>query len=198
MCNEYGNHIPYSRYVEEFTHLRLPVFVAGNGPDLAPRDGIRIRDTAPVILRRAEGVELAELPWAPRGPNKKPIFNFRSEGRRFGKSTRCLIPASHFYEFTVPRHAKQKRKEKWGFTVAGRDWFCIAGIVRPDGLDGLPCFTMLTTAPGPDVAPIHERQIVVLLRADWCAWLDLSKPESQLLRPLPAGSLQAQLEPARE
>jgi putative SOS response-associated peptidase YedK len=50
-------------------------------------------------------------------------------------------------------------------------------------------FTILTTEPGPDVAPIHNRQVVVLKRADWRAWLDRIKPEPELLRPLPAGSL---------
>ena len=50
-------------------------------------------------------------------------------------------------------------------------------------------FTLLTTAPGPDVAPIHNRQMVVLDRADWMAWLDLTRPEADLLRALPAGSL---------
>ena len=50
-------------------------------------------------------------------------------------------------------------------------------------------FTLLTTAPGPDVSPIHDRQTVVLERADWLAWLELSRPEAQLLQPLPAGSL---------
>jgi putative SOS response-associated peptidase YedK len=194
MCNDYGNRIPYSRYVEEFSHLRLPVFVEGNGPDLTPRADIRIRDTAPVILRAGDGVQLSELIWAPRAANRKPVFNFRSEGRRFGNSTRCLIPASHFFEFAAPGNPKQKRKAKWRFTLAGADWFCIAGIVRPDALDGSPCFTMLTTEPGPDVAPIHDRQVVALARDDWRAWLDLTKPESELLRPLPAGSLKAQIE----
>ena len=50
-------------------------------------------------------------------------------------------------------------------------------------------FTLLTTDPSPDVAPIHDRQMVVLDRSDWLAWLDLTRPESELLRPLPAGSL---------
>lgn len=49
-------------------------------------------------------------------------------------------------------------------------------------------FTQLKTEPGPDVAPIHDRQIVVLERADWLVWLDLAKPEAELLRPLPSGS----------
>jgi putative SOS response-associated peptidase YedK len=39
------------------------------------------------------------------------------------------------------------------------------------------------------LAPIHNRQMVVLDRSDWLAWLDLSRPEAELLRPLPAGSL---------
>jgi putative SOS response-associated peptidase YedK len=196
MCNDYGNRVPYSRYVEEFSHLRLPLMAEGNGPDLTPRDDIRIRDTAPVIIRTREGVELTERVWAPRAASKKPMFNFRSEGRSFGKSTRCLIPASHFFEFTTPADRKQKRKDKWRFTLAGADWFCIAGLIRLDAIDAAACFTMLTTEPGPDVAPYHDRQVVLLQREEWGAWLDLVRPESELLRPLPAGSLDAQLEEA--
>jgi putative SOS response-associated peptidase YedK len=30
---------------------------------------------------------------------------------------------------------------------------------------------------------------VVVDRKDWLAWLDLRRPEAELLRPLPAGSL---------
>jgi putative SOS response-associated peptidase YedK len=39
------------------------------------------------------------------------------------------------------------------------------------------------------VAPIHDRQMVILERSDWKAWLDLTRPEAELLQPLPAGSL---------
>jgi putative SOS response-associated peptidase YedK len=55
--------------------------------------------------------------------------------------------------------------------------------------DGGEAFTLLTTAPGPDVAPIHDRQMVVLERSDWQAWLEQTGIEAALLRPLPAGSL---------
>jgi putative SOS response-associated peptidase YedK len=91
----------------------------------------------------------------------------------------------------APADPKQKRKDKWRFTLAGVDWFCIAGIIRAGAIDGKPCFTMLTTEPGEDVAPYHDRQVVVLQREDWAAWLDL--PEAELLRPLPTGSLKAQM-----
>jgi putative SOS response-associated peptidase YedK len=55
---------------------------------------------------------------------------------------------------------------------------------------------MLTTRPGPDVAPVHDRQVGVLAPSDWRAWLDLTRPEGELLRPLPAGSLAARIEPS--
>ena len=49
--------------------------------------------------------------------------------------------------------------------------------------------TMLTTAPGPDIAPIHDRQVCVLHPNQWPEWLFLTKPEAELLVPLPAGTL---------
>ena len=52
---------------------------------------------------------------------------------------------------------------------------------------------MLTTAPGPDIAPIHNRQVVILRPQDWRAWLELSRPEDELLRPLPASSLAVEM-----
>jgi hypothetical protein len=47
-----------------------------------------------------------------------------------------LIPASHFFEYTMPANPKQKRKDKWRFTLVGADWFCSAGIMRADAVDG--------------------------------------------------------------
>jgi putative SOS response-associated peptidase YedK len=45
---------------------------------------------------------------------------------------------------------------------------------------------MLTCEPGPDVAPYHDRQIVILKRPDWSGWL---KTGEASLGPLPAGAL---------
>jgi putative SOS response-associated peptidase YedK len=52
---------------------------------------------------------------------------------------------------------------------------------------GGAAFTPLTTEPGPDVAPIHDRQMVILERAAWPAWLEQTGNEAELLRALPAG-----------
>jgi putative SOS response-associated peptidase YedK len=86
-------------------------------------------------------------------------------------------------------HRQKPPKSKWKFTKTGEDWFCFAGLWRPMPDGAGDAFTILTTEPGADVTPIHNRQVVVLERADWLAWLDLTKPEPELLRPLPAGSL---------
>jgi putative SOS response-associated peptidase YedK len=59
-------------------------------------------------------------------------------------------------------------------------------VKTPDGSGD--AFTLLTTDPGPDVAPIHDRQMVNLDRADWLAWFELTRSEAELLRPFPRGA----------
>ena len=101
MCNDFGNNVPYSAYLEAFSQIRAPVVFPTAAPNLEPRDDIWPTEIAPVFRRREEGVELVQLRWGfpPARPKGAPVINFRSEGRRFPKG-RCLIPASHFFEFT--------------------------------------------------------------------------------------------------
>ena len=188
MCNDYRNRIPLDALRYAFPGLETP----GGAPNLEPRDDVRITDAAPVVRATASGGrELVQLRWSWPGPGGKPVYNFRSDGRRF-PSGRCLIPADGFYEFTDPEPPapKRARKTKWLFTMTGEPWFCIAGLVRPGAApDGADAFAMLTTEPGPDVAPVHPRQVVVLGPGDWARWLD-GDASRALLRPSPAGALQ--------
>ena len=155
-------------------------------PNFEPRD-IRITERAPIVRARADGAgwELVERRWSWPGSGGKPVYNFRSEGRSFA-SGRCLILADAFYEYTAPADPKAKRKDRWRFTLPDGGLFAIAGLVRAAPEIG-EAFAMLTTEPGPDVAPYHGRQIVVLTAAEWERWL--TGPDSSLLRPLPVGSL---------
>ncbi len=186
MCNDFGNRVPYSTYVEEFAEVRIPVRFPEAAPNLEPRDDIWPTEIAPVIRQTDEGIEFTQLRWGfpPPRPKAPAIINFRSEGRRFPKG-RCLVPASHFFEFT----GTKSPKSKWRFTKADEEWFCFAGLWRPMADGSGDAFTLLMTEPGPDVAPIHNRQVVVLERVDWQAWLGLAKPETELLQALTAGSL---------
>lgn len=180
MCNNYRLHVPANQLFAPFTEAGLVLATPEGLPNLEARD-YRIGDRAPVIVQGESGPQLITAPWAWKAPNGKPVFNFRSEGRAFAHATRCLIPADGFYEFTDP--VVVGKKTKWLFNLVGQPWFWIAGIVR----DG--AFTMLTTAPGPDVAPYHDRQIVVLPPGAGLHWLEMTAPEDLILAPGREGML---------
>lgn len=187
MCNDYEQQIAWEAYTKAMAALELGVAIHNSEIDLAPADDVRIGDLAPVMRAAGNAIELVPMgfgfpPAKPKGP---PVFNYRSEGRKFGGSRRCVIPASAFFEFTGTKYPKAKHR----FTLNDAPFMGIAGIWRECGDDRPPTFAMLTTAPGPDVEPIHDRQIVVLPPSEWGAWIYLSKPEARLLRSLPAGSL---------
>lgn len=112
----------------------------------------------------------------------KPVFNFRSEGRSFAKSDRCLIPADGSYEFTKPEAPKQRRKDHL-FTLAGEPLVLDSGPGEARRLRHADHLARSGHRPLPD------RQIVVLPRAEGMDWLTLSKPEATILRPLPEGRL---------
>lgn len=187
MCNEVRRRVALGQIRDDFSQIRIPLRFPEGLPNLAPLDSIRITDPNAIVRRGEEGAELVVRRWSWPGAGGKPVYNFRSEGREFS-SGRCLIVADGFYEFTKPADPKQKRKDKWLFTKRGEPWFCIAGLWRNAPEVG-EAFTMLTTEPCADVAPYHHRQIAVLNRDDWARWLDPAVPAREVLKPLPAGSL---------
>ena len=136
-------------------------------------------DQRRIIVRYGEdGVEMVELRWGlkPREPGGRPFNLVRSEGRTF-PSHRCLVPASAF--------RLTHRGRPLEFSLADGDWFYFAGIWRPAAPDWPEAYAILTIAANPDVAPYQDRQMAVLRRQQRMAWLDLSCPQDELLRPLP-------------
>jgi len=196
MCNDYRNNVDLDTIASDFSDLRIKITFPDGAPNIQARDDIQITDVAPIV--RAASVrgtaELVQRRWSWPGPTGKPVYNFKSEGRAFGEN-RCLIIADGFYEFTDPvpieGAPKKKLKDKWLFTLAGHRWFCIAGIYRNSPEVG-EAFTMLTIPPGPDIAPYHDRQIVVLPPDRWAHWLDPHVPAQDILTALPQGSLEVQ------
>ncbi len=190
MCNEYARQIALGKLAEEFSRTKpLPPFSWRDGRipnDLGGKASVRIRDTAPIFRLQQDQLVAEMATWAWQTPRGKPVFNFVSENRDFTNSDRVLILATGFYEFTDPANPKILLKDKHLFSRPGEDWFWIAGIVQQD------CFTMLTAAPGPDVAPYHDRQIVTLSAAAGLDWLKLSWPPATLLQTPPAGTFAVQ------
>lgn len=187
MCNDYELHVAWAEYCKMMQALELGIPTQQSELDLPQADDIRINDIGPVMRAAGNGVELVPMNFGfpPSGPRGGPVFNFRSEGRHFDKSNRCLVPASAFFEFTGKKYPKAKHR----FALQDAPFMAIAGLWRESKGDNLPAFTMLTTEPGEDVKPYHNRQVVVLPPEHWGPWLYLTKPESTLLRPLPSRSL---------
>jgi putative SOS response-associated peptidase YedK len=194
MCNEHRRTVELGKISDAFAQLRIPLRFPEGAPNLAALASIRITDPSAIVRRSNEeehAAELVQRRWSWPGPTGKPVFNYRSEGREFGNSTshgRCLIIADGFYEYTAPEEGS-KRKTRWLFTTGDEELFGIAGLWRTHAAVGEAC-TMLTVEPGPDVAPYHSRQIVIVPRADWGSWLDGSAPAADVLRPSAAGTLQ--------
>jgi len=216
MCNAFGYTQPVARLVADFESLAPFVFEGGRIPNLEPRDMFRPTNHAPVIrpldpARPAAGVELVELRWwlipfFHKGAVKDwkaMCTNARSETidttpafREPYKRRRCVVPATHFFEWKKlepdnPKTAKQKMR----ITAAGREAFYFAGLwdrASPADAEGpMETFTIATCAPGPDMAEIHNRQPVILDAARAAQWLALDGPGKALLHFGPAGELVA-------
>jgi putative SOS response-associated peptidase YedK len=191
MCNLYSEKVSYRQLVDEFSQLKLPIVIPAPGaaPNLEPLEQVRPTDVAPIIRPAEGGVELARLKWgfAPVRPKAPPVTNFRSEGRRFGRG-RCLVPVTCFFEFTGSKYPKTR----WRFTETGQEWLCMAGLWRRADGDWPESFTLLTTQPGPDVKPYHDRQVVVLPRERWAAWLDPETDPAEVLVCGPEGMLRVE------
>lgn len=187
MCNDYRLEVDIASIMEDFDDLKIKIDLPEGTPNVAAREDIKITDIAPIV-RSAEGGggELVNRRWSWPGQKGKPVYNFQAEDREF-KSHRCLVLTDGFYEFTDPEAPKQKRLDKWLFTMADHRWFCMAGIWR-DSTAG-EAFTLLTLDAGEDIAPYHHRQIIPLRRDQWADWLNPNVPADEVLRILPKGSL---------
>lgn len=176
MCNEFRFDDSLQDILDAFSQLRVPLDWEGGAPNIEPRASIRPTDPAYLIAGHDKSGRIIQRHWGFPGP-KGPIINYRSEGRSF-VAGRCLVPVSGFYEFT----GAKAPKSKWLFQPAGGGFLGIAGLIRDDR------FTLLTGAPGPDVAPYHPRQVVILPPEHWARWLDAGQPAPPLA-PAPAGTL---------
>jgi putative SOS response-associated peptidase YedK len=176
MCNEFRFEDSLADILEAFSQLNVPVTWEGGAPNIEPRPSIRPTDPAYILTGHDGGAHLTQVRWGFPGP-KGPIINFRSEGRSFPKG-RCLVPIDGFYEFT----GTKAPKSKWLFTPAEGGFLAVAGLIRDDR------FTLLTCPPGPDIAPYHDRQIAILPREHWAAWLDEGRKQPPIA-PLAAGGL---------
>ena len=133
-------------------------------------------DTVPVIANsRSMKIKPFLMQWGFSGFGKdaRPIINARSE-TALEKSMfrdpllerRCLIPASHYFEWQTQGKNKIKHAIK---TV--EPMIYMAGIYRFEKDNQLPVFTILTREAAPEIAYIHNRMPLILPRWLCEEWL---------------------------
>jgi putative SOS response-associated peptidase YedK len=167
--------------------------------DWSPRYNVALTQRMPVITRRAGRPKLETMRFGAltpaRTPTEKPILlaNARAETlavkpafREAALFRRCLVPADGFYEWEKSGTTRLPHY----FTLKGKRPFFFGGLWEAARDDEPGSFCIVTTAPNPLLAGIHDRMPVMLGPNSGPAWLgDEPLPAArlaQLCRPLSA------------
>lgn len=167
-----------------------------------PRYNISPSQEVPIIVEKGERIiEPARFgylpPWA-KNESFAPI-NAMSEkvtSNMFKdalKSRRCLVPATHFYEWARTKEGKVpylfKMKDESVFAFAGF-YSLTKRVYSEDKQDIKVSFAILTTTPNEVVKPVHDRMPVILERKLEDLWLEERELKQQelerLFTPYPA------------
>ena len=152
---------------------------------------VRPTDIVPVIAPNSKGEQqVFPMQWGfTARDNKRTLFNARLEtaGQKptfkdAWQSHRCVIPASHYYEwehFKSP-DGKIKTGDKYAIQPAGctTTWLC--GLYRIE--DGYPVFVILTTEPSAELAKIHDRMPLMLPKNKINDWINPSSNPADLIQ----------------
>ena len=131
-------------------------------------------DTVPVIAnsKSMQPIPFA-MPWGFTMPDGKLIINARSETaaekpmlRDGMQQRRCLLPASHYFEW----EKRQREKIKYAIKPSGSNMLFMAGLYRIEGNKAR--FTILTRTPADSISFIHDRMPVILPKEAMHDWLN--------------------------
>lgn len=196
MCARYHQHKP-----RDIIQL---LFDLGGATD-PPAEGQRRFNISPtdagdvVFVDPESGARrLSPMRWGWRRPfTRRPLINAATDPRgsvkpMFRKALaqgRCLVPATGFYEWKTEGKVKQPHHiglADGGVLAMGGLWE--RGYDDEGGLETR--YTILTTAPNPLVAALHDRMPVILPPVAWSQWLERAPLPDHLLaeavRPAPA------------
>lgn len=141
-------------------------------------------DTVPAIANNKSLVPTPfAMPWGYTMPNGKLVINARSETAaempmfRDGLSQRrCLLPASHYFEW----EKRGKDKIKYAIKPKGADLLYMASLYRIEG--GAARFTILTRQPADAISFIHDRMPVILPSVAIQDWLNPNFDANDVIR----------------
>jgi putative SOS response-associated peptidase YedK len=182
MCGRFTNRLTWEEIVRLY---RLTIKAPPH--NMPPRYNICPTDPVDVVTERDGNRDFIRMRWGlvpswwpkPFKDLKAATFNARTETvadkpffRDAFRRTRCLIPASGYYEWQDTATGKQP----WYFTRADSEPITFAGVWDEwkDKATGevLKSCTMLITEPNDFVAEVHDRMPVVLESKDFVSWLN--------------------------
>jgi putative SOS response-associated peptidase YedK len=201
MCGRYGFSVTDAKELYERFDVDNELL------DYHPRYQISPGQFNPVITRHSpnhvQSMLWGLIPhWAKDETMKWKTINARAETvatspsfRKPFRLQRCLVPATHFFEWDKNKQPSQpyciKLKQEQIFSFAG------LYDVWHDPKTGrqIQSYTIITCPPNALMAPIHNRMPVIVHREDEETWLnpDSSEPErlQPLLRPYPDAEMEA-------
>ncbi len=180
--------------------------------ELPPRYNIAPQQTAPVVAIRndeliVESMKWGLIPhWSKDGKISFNTINAKSETldqsktyAPYFKSSRCLVPATGFYEWKEIKNANGL-KEKQPMYISMKDGkpFLMAGLFsvwKDEKGNEHPTYTIITTTPNELVSQIHNRMPVIMPEEKINEWLDRNNKDTESLKkflvPYPGEKMQA-------
>lgn len=162
MCSRFEQNAPPGDLAKRFGLDNPPP--APNMAELRPTD-------LAVVIERRNGDKPTPrlLTWGLSVDwDAKPLINARAETLSQKKTfrglleNRCLVPATAYFEWRKDDGGNHKNR----IETANEDIFAFAGIIDGDR------FTIVTCAPAPNIAHIHNRMPVILERPAEAHWTD--------------------------
>lgn len=194
MCGRFALTLPHEMVAE--------LFAAAPEPSLAargPRWNVCPTQEVEAVVSEGGARRIARMRWGflPRWyetPAAGPLLiNARAETvaekpafREAVRETRCLVPASGFYEW---RAGEGKAKTPFWLRPAAGGIVAFGGVWRlwrgPDGRE-VPTVAIVTTEANRTLAPIHHRLPLAVPPEAWSLWLgEAGKGAARLMTPPP-------------
>ena len=165
MCGRFGQNLDIS-YLLEIYHARL--FYS----DVFKIPSWNCAPTQRLPIIRQEGSErvVESSRWGWRRPfTKAPLINARADHILTSTTTfrkafalrRCIVPATHFYEWQV---IDEKNKQPFAIGLKDSPVFAMAGLWEDETKDGITerCHLVCTIEPNELMKSIHDRQPLIL------------------------------------
>ncbi len=189
MCGRY--------FIDESPELR-PIIEAMNRSPLVQafrqraavvsKGEIRPTNAVPVIAsNKSGGRAVFPMRWGFTG--KTLLINAKVETaavkptfREAWASHRCIVPASWYYEWEhiTLSDGKQKTGGKYMLQPRGAAAAWLCGLYRLE--EGLPCFVILTRAPGDEIRFLHDRMPLMLPAECIDEWIRPNADPGQIIQ----------------